>query len=59
MHDVLFEFSKHVDYLIRLLKLQNLRNPFYSSVTFIYPLKTSESDRFSDVFRGYINVTLE
>ena len=34
-------------------------NPFYSSVTFLYPLKTSENQRFSDVFRGYRNVTLD
>ena len=25
-------------------------------VTFLYPLKTSESHRFSDVFRGYRNI---
>ena len=30
-----------------------------SSVTFLQPLKTSEKRRFSDVFRGYINVTLD
>ena len=29
------------------------------SVTFLYPLKTSEKRRFSDVFRGYKNVTLD
>ena len=34
-------------------------NPFYSSVTFLQPLKTSENQRFSDVFRGYRNVTLD
>ena len=27
-------------------------NPFWSSVTFLYPLKTSENQGFSDVFRG-------
>ena len=30
-----------------------------SSVTFLYPLKTSEKRRFSDVFRGFKNVTLD
>ena len=30
-----------------------------SSVTFLYSLKTSENRRFSDVFRGYKNVTLD
>ena len=30
-----------------------------SSVTFLYPLKTSENRRFSDVFRGYKKVTLD
>ena len=34
-------------------------NPFQSSVTFLYPLKTSENLWFSDVFRGYRNVTLD
>ena len=27
-----------------------------SNVKFLYPLKTSEKRRFSDVFRGYKNV---
>ena len=34
-------------------------NPFQSNATFLYPLKTSENHRFSDVFRGYRNVTLD
>ena len=34
-------------------------NPFLSNVTFLYPLKTSENHRFSEVFREYRNVTLE
>ena len=33
-------------------------NPFKSSVTFLYPLKTSENLWFSDDFRRYRNVTL-
>ena len=33
--------------------------PFLSSVTFLYPVKTSENQRFSDVFRGNRNVTLD
>ena len=28
-------------------------NPFHVSVFFLYPLKTSENQRFSDVFIGY------
>ena len=28
-------------------------NPFHTIVLFLYPLKTSENLRFSDVFRGY------
>ena len=28
-------------------------NRFSTNLTFLYPLKTSESRRFSDVFRGY------
>ena len=33
-------------------------NPYPPNVTFLHPLKTSENLRFSDVFRGYRNVTL-
>ena len=48
-----------------LVKIINVLNPLIISVnpyspnfTFLYPLKTSENRRFSDVFRGYSNVTL-
>ena len=40
----------------------NSLDPFESNVTFLYPplsLKTSENHRFSDIFRGYRNVTLD
>ena len=33
-------------------------NPYFPNVTFLYPLKTSKNRRFSDVFKGYRNVTL-
>ena len=33
-------------------------NPYSSNVTFLYSLKTSENRGFSDVCRGYRNVTL-
>ena len=33
-------------------------NPYSPNVTFLHPLKTSENRRFSDIFRGYRNVTL-
>ena len=33
-------------------------NPFSTSVPLLYPLKTSENLRFSDVFRGYRSGTL-
>ena len=33
-------------------------NPYSPNVTFLYPLKTSKNFRFSDIFRGYRNVTL-
>ena len=33
-------------------------NPFHANVLFLYPLKTPENQRFSDVFRGYRNRTL-
>ena len=34
-------------------------NPFWSNVTFLYPLRTSENHRFSDFFRRYRNVILD
>ena len=37
------------------IKLLNLKNIHF----YIYPLKTSEKPTFSDVFRGYKNVTLD
>ena len=33
-------------------------NPFSTNVPLLYPLKTSENLRFSDVFRGYRSATL-
>ena len=33
-------------------------NPFQANVPFLYPLKISENQRFSDVFRGYKKGTL-
>ena len=33
-------------------------NLFHTNVLFLYPLKTSENLRFSDVFGGYRNRTL-
>ena len=32
--------------------------PFYYNVSFLYLLKTSENQSFSDIFRGYKNGTL-
>ena len=42
------------------LKLNNSSfiNPFQASISFLYPLKTSENHRFSDIFRGHRNGTL-
>ena len=33
-------------------------NPFLTNASLLYPLKTSENLRFSDVFRGYRSGTL-
>ena len=33
-------------------------NPFQANATFLYPLKTLETQRFSDIFRGYGKATL-
>ena len=40
------------------IKANNNFNPYYPNVTFLCSLKTSENQRFSDVYRGYRNVTL-
>ena len=39
-------------------KFQYQINPFHASILFLYPLKTSERQMFSYVFRGYRNGTL-
>ena len=44
--------------IIGLKSLIKYINTYSPNVTFLYPLKTSENIRFSDVFRGYRNVTL-
>ena len=33
-------------------------NPFSTNVPLLYPLETSENQRFSDIFRGYRSGTL-
>ena len=35
-----------------LIWVKNFVNPFQANVSFLYPLKKSEKQRFSDVFRG-------
>ena len=48
-----------IDSLMAEMKdLNNGFNPFQASVPFLYSLKTSENQRFSDVFRGYRKGTL-
>ena len=39
-------------------KQKNIWRPCHVSFPYIYPQKMSENQRFSDVFRGYINGTL-
>ena len=39
--------------------MKNIHNPFSSSVTFLYPPKTSENLWFCDVFGRYRNVILD
>ena len=45
------------DLLFRLKMTKNIK-PFQANVSFLYPLKTSENQRFLVVFRGYRNGTL-
>ena len=48
--------------LVRVYKIfkrsYGILNPYSPNVTFLYPLKTSENRRFSDIFRVYRNATL-
>ena len=46
------------DSILSLSQISTIK-PFKSNVAFLYPLKTSENLWFSDVFRGYRNVTLD
>ena len=46
LNDILFNFSSSSSD-------KSLLNPFSANVPLLYPLKTSENLRFSDVFRGY------
>ena len=43
---------------IILIQFFNILNPFLPGVSFLYPLKTSETRRFSYVFKGYKKRTL-
>ena len=45
MHEVIVESAAPL--------INTLLNPFYATGLFLYPLKTSENQRFSDVFMGY------
>ena len=37
---------------------KDIANPFQVNVPFLYPLKTSENQRFSEVFTMYSNGTM-
>ena len=39
-------------------QILKIRSPIFNNVPLLYPLKTSENRRFSDVFRGYRSRTL-
>ena len=38
--------------------ISRLLNPFHDTALFLYPLKTSENQKFSDFFRGYRKKTV-
>ena len=48
-YNIRFVYLSITDYVL---------NPFLTNVSFLYPLKTLENHRFSDVFRGYKSGTL-
>ena len=41
------------DIIIRLIWMTNDNKPYYITVPFLYPLKTSENQIFFGVFKGY------
>ena len=47
-----------LNYLINIRKKLYPFNPFSTNAPLLYPLKTSENRRFSDVFGGYRKETL-
>ena len=57
-------FTCYLRLKIRLLALLPMNthystlNPFQTNILFLYPQKTSENQRFSNVFRGYRKETL-
>ena len=48
-----FDSFYRIDFQAILSAAGFLFNPFHATGLFLYPLKTSENQRFSDVFRGY------
>ena len=51
----IYKISYMIDFVYRIATGNILVNPFYTVGFFLYPLKTWESQKFSDVFRGYKN----
>ena len=49
--------SKKTDFMDILHRKTVASNPFHTSASFHYPLKTSKNQKFSDVFRGNRNKT--
>ena len=37
------------------IRKPNVFNPFHTPCLFLYPLKTSENEKFSDILTGYRN----
>ena len=46
-------YNHFVGLMLKGLKDSNIINPFHSNFSHINPLKTSESQKFFDIFRGY------
>ena len=58
-HKILLEIKTFLsEFLFNKVTNLNLINPFHATGFFLYPLKTSENQRFSNVFRGYRKRTM-
>ena len=55
IHSIVFKMPKSTP---KIIKIAPFIVPFYTNISFLYPLKPLKNQRFSNIFRGYLNETL-